>query len=387
MTEFVTAEEWFASGCRVYYDPKLKAILPEKKKGTTVSVFERVVIPEHSNRDGKWLTMLPGFPHGSFGYSRVESLLQANTNLNTDVPRLYVEYVGQGNSDKPKEGYLYSTMDRANLVEAQWKAHGVKNTVVVTMDFSSLVMMELMARQQAREAKGIRYPRMEHVLSVNGGFFADGHSMVGITNGMPLIRERFGRVSSSAAQRSNYVFNKMLLPLYSPEYRRAKICRQEIKETQKAIRLHQGTRTMVQMAHFVDEHKKRSERWNLLELYRSYCKEQDISFHLIFSEKDEFEHEQLYLIQRRMKHCDDNKVYTEKIAGGHMASFEQAGTLVDRILSVVHKAKEVKEKPQRSWANTDSPRTSHMSWASSPRSETCVDYGLSSSGTGYGLAY
>eukprot|EP00522_Entomoneis_paludosa_P013751 CAMPEP_0172444486 /NCGR_PEP_ID=MMETSP1065-20121228/4511_1 /TAXON_ID=265537 /ORGANISM="Amphiprora paludosa, Strain CCMP125" /LENGTH=386 /DNA_ID=CAMNT_0013195029 /DNA_START=54 /DNA_END=1214 /DNA_ORIENTATION=+ len=385
VTQLVTAEEWFSSGRRVYFDPKLKAIVAEKQKDRTVSVFERVVIPDHSNKDGKWLTMLPGFPHGSYGFSRVESLLQANKNLNADVPRLYVEYVGQGNSDKPKEGYVYNTIERANLVEAQWKAHGVKTTVVVTMDFSSLVMMELMDRQKAREAKGIRYPRMEHVLSVNGGFFADGHTHTGIGNGTPLVRDRFGRVSASAAQRSNMVMNKMLLPLYSPEYRRAKVCRQEIKECQKAIRLHQGTRALANMNHFVDEHKKRADRWDLLSLYQSYCEDQDISFHLIFSEKEEFENEQFGLVKRRMKPFSD-KVRAEKIAGGHMAMFEQAGTLVNRILNVVHKAKEVKEKSQRSWADTESPTgsTSSMSWTS-PRAAQ-VDYGLSSS-VGYGLAY
>mmetsp|Transcript_22608 Transcript_22608/g.49353 ORF Transcript_22608/g.49353 Transcript_22608/m.49353 type:complete len:400 (+) Transcript_22608:98-1297(+) len=399
MTELVTAEQWFESGRRVIYDTKHKAIVDEKKKGTTVSVFTRVIIPDHTNVEGLWLTILPGFPEGSYGFSRVESMLATQRNLNADLPRMVFDYIGQGNSEKPKE-YQYSTIERANLVEALWKANGVKTTLVVTMDFSSLVLLELLVRQKNRENKGIKYPRMEHVLSINGGFFAEGHTYTGIANGTPLVRDRFGKVSSSAAQRSNMVFNKMIMPLYSNDYRRSKICRQEAKETQKAIRLHQGTRAMAQMTNFVDEHKQRAERWDFPMLYRSYCKDQGISFHLVYSEQDEFEQNQVALIQRRMKPYAD-KVQLEKIAGGHMANFEQAGVIVDRILQLAHRAKEVVEKPKRSWANTDaqaSPTTStyngsssytgSMSWTSaSPRSAE-VDYGLgSSSSFGIGVAH
>ena len=396
-SSLITADAWFASGQRVLYNTKHKTIVDEKKK-ETIKVFEKIVMPPHSNSEGKWLTMLPGFPTGSFGFSKIESLLQQNQNLNGDVPRLYVEYVGQGNSDKPKEGtYLYNTIERANLVEALWKAHNVKTTIIVSMDFSSLVMLELLARQKAREAKGIRYPRMEHVLSVNGSYFADGHAHTGLGNNTPLIRDKFGSVSSGAAQRSDMIFKKMLSPLFSAEYRKAhaKGCRKETKEILKAVRLHQGARIMAPTATFIDEHKQRADRWNLRTLYGSYCTDHDISFHILSSERDPFEAEQTTLVKYRMKEYSQN-VRTERLSGGYFACFEQADKLVSAIVSLVHKAKEVREKPQKSWAIVEPSPTaslattnseSQLSWTSSSTRTATVDYGLGSSSSSFGLAY
>ena len=370
----VSADDWFASGKRVHFDGKRKEIADKKGKDT-ITVFHRVVVPACSNPDATWLSMLPGFPYGSYGYAKIETLLQSNKKLDADVPRLYVEYVGQGNSDKPKEQYSYGTIERANLVEAHWKAQNVKTTVLVTMDFSSLVMLELLQRQKARESKGIRYPRIEHVMSVNGSFFADGHSH-GVMN-TPLVKSAFGPMSSSTAQRSSYVFNKMLLPLYSKEYRKSdpKLFREEMKETQKSIRLHQGTRTMAQMTSFVDDHKNRADRWDLLSIFQDYCKEQDITFHIIGSEQDQFVGNQLDLVQHRMKACG-SKVVTEKIPGGHMAASEQALLLANRVVGVVQKGKSHEKKPQRTWAQVDSPTYSKNSWTSPRESTVSMDYGL-----------
>ncbi len=64
-------------------------------------------------------------------------------------PRLYVEPVGQGDSDKPRN-YRYSTMERADLVEALWRHHGVRRTVVVTFDYTSLALLELLRRTAER---------------------------------------------------------------------------------------------------------------------------------------------------------------------------------------------------------------------------------------------
>ena len=60
-------------------------------------------------------------------------------------------------------------MERADLVEAQWRAHGIRNTVLVTFDYSSLVMLELLQHQRdERVEKGMSSIRKQHVLSING---------------------------------------------------------------------------------------------------------------------------------------------------------------------------------------------------------------------------
>jgi len=63
-------------------------------------------------------------------------------------------------------------MERADLVEALWKAEGIRSTFVVTFDYSSLVVLEILSRQQERLDKGADLgPRIEGVLLISGWLF------------------------------------------------------------------------------------------------------------------------------------------------------------------------------------------------------------------------
>src|SRR2546421_5792435 len=142
----VTAAEWFGGGQRIPYDPESARVLTEKEAAATpgaLRVFERVAAAE-PDADTVWLTLLPGFPDGSYGWAQVDRMLGGDLG-----PRLYVEPVGQGDSDKPRD-YPYSTVERANLIEALWRHHGVRRTVVVTFDYTSLPLLELLRRQLER---------------------------------------------------------------------------------------------------------------------------------------------------------------------------------------------------------------------------------------------
>src|SRR5438874_341454 len=170
----VTASEWFASGARWPYDPIAKTML-ERPAGEgpvqPLRVFEKVVATPRVDADTRWLTMLPGYPDGSYGYAQVDRYLGPEPG-----PRLYVEYLGQGNSDKPAR-YRYSSIERADLIQAQWRAHGIRRTMVVSFDFSSLALLELLRRQQERDAAGDHSAAtIDAVFIVNGWLFADSHS-------------------------------------------------------------------------------------------------------------------------------------------------------------------------------------------------------------------
>jgi pimeloyl-ACP methyl ester carboxylesterase len=346
-----TVDAWFAGGRRLQYDPVRKLIVESTAKQTsTIGVFERVALPVLPRQNTRWATFLPGFPDGSYGYAKVNQRLQT---INT--PRIFVEYVGQGDSDKPKK-YTYSTMERADLVEALWIFHHVKRTVLVTFDYSSLVMMELLQRQKERMAEGIRFPFIEHVLTINGGLFADGHSHPFTTT--PLLKTWFGKMGSSMAQRSSSVFNKkMLKPLYSEEYQATELTQQELREMEKAIRRNKCTCFMSDVAGFVDEHKEEenSKRWNLYHIYLDFCKDQGITFHIVGSEKDQFEHLQIPLARERLgEYCPG--VNIETIPGGHLSMAEQVDRIVECIHLLVHK--EEIGQPTRSCTNMEAPATS-----------------------------
>jgi hypothetical protein len=70
-----------------------------------------------------------------------------------------------------------------------------------TFDYSSLVVLELLARQEERLGRGERLAtRIESVFIANGGLFADAHSHPWQTT--PLLKTPFGALSMRRVQRS-----------------------------------------------------------------------------------------------------------------------------------------------------------------------------------------
>src|SRR4029077_19993226 len=202
----VTAAEWFGGGQRIPYDPDSARVLTEEEAVATpgaLRVFERVAATER-DAGTVWLTLLPGFPDGSYGWAQVDGMLGDDLG-----PRLYVARVGQGDSDKPRD-YPYSTVERANLVEALWRHHGVRRTVVVTFDYTSLALLELLRRQLERRpperatSRGTAGPVITAAFMVNGGLFADAHTHP--WRGTPLLRTPLGALGMRRAQRSSRVF-------------------------------------------------------------------------------------------------------------------------------------------------------------------------------------
>ena len=343
-----TADDWFAGGRRVRFDPKHKRII-RSEDPESLLVFERTFLPmgKTPSPGARWLTMLPGFPDGSYGFAKVESLLEQRV---MSTPRLYVEYVGQGDSEKPSKNYKYSTIERADLVEAQWRAHGIKRTVVVSFDYSSIVLLELMRRQQENPS----FPtKIEHVLMMNGGLFADGHSHPWSTT--PLLKTRIGRMGSVMAQRSNMVFDTMLGPLYSKSYRASnrKQMKREMRETEKAIRRHHGATFLSNAAGFVDEHKKHHDRWDLYNIFVENLQQQGVSVHLVGSDEDRFEHRQIDLARERLKPFYP-QVKTERITGGHLSTAEKPEDMADMILALASKSSALfgDTRVRPAWADT-----------------------------------
>src|SRR4051794_14185005 len=198
---WVSAAEWFAGGQRVPYDPGSARTLTEEQAAATpgaLRVFERVA-GAGNDPDRAWLTLLPGFPDGSYGWAQVDALLGDGLG-----PRLYVEPVGQGDSDKPRD-YQYSTVERADLVEALWRHHGVRRTVVVTFDYTSLALLELLRCRLDRTASSdLGATVITAAVMINGGLFADAHTHP--WQGTALLRSPLGALGMRGWQRSPRAF-------------------------------------------------------------------------------------------------------------------------------------------------------------------------------------
>ncbi len=103
------------------------------------------------------------------------------------------DLVGQGDSDKPR-AYRYSTVERADLVQALWRYHGVRRTVVATFDYTSLALLELLRRQLDST---MATPAITAALMVNGGLFADAHTHLWQTT--PVLRTPLGALGMRRA--------------------------------------------------------------------------------------------------------------------------------------------------------------------------------------------
>jgi pimeloyl-ACP methyl ester carboxylesterase len=318
----VTAAEWFAGGERIAYDPGSARVLTEIEAAATpgaLRVFERVADAEH-DADPVWLTLLPGFPDGSYGWAQVDRMLGADIG-----PRLYVEPVGQGDSDKPRD-YPYSTVERADLVEALWRHHGVRRTVVVTFDYTSLALLELLRRQleQRQPERTDARPAITAVLMVNGGLFADAHTHP--WQGTPLLRSPLGALAMRGWQRSPRAFENgwKQARLHPRGYRRAP---GELAELWSAITRRDGAAFLHNAAGFVKEHRRHAQRWDLAAIAGEL--DGAVALYVGGSEEDPYEHRQVPAARERVPQAE---ILT--FPGGHLTTGEHPDLLAAAIREV-----------------------------------------------------
>jgi pimeloyl-ACP methyl ester carboxylesterase len=323
----VTAAEWFGGGQRIPYDPQAARMLTEEEAVATpgaLRVFERTVGAERK-ADTVWLTMLPGFPDGSYGWAQVDRMLGDDLG-----PRLYVEPVGQGDSDKPRD-YPYSTVERADLIGALWRHHGVRSTVVVTFDYTSLALLELLRRQierrpleRAASAGGTAGPGITAAFMVNGGLFADRHTHP--WRGTPLLRTPLGALGMRRAQGSPRVFATAMTQarMYSRGYHPTT---EERGEMWSAVTRRDGAAFLHNAAGFVGEHRRHAQRWDLAAIARDLGGA--VALYVGGSDEDPYEHRQVPAARERVPHAE---VLT--FPGGHLTTSEHPDLLAAAVRDI-----------------------------------------------------
>jgi pimeloyl-ACP methyl ester carboxylesterase len=317
----VTAAEWFADGQRIPYDPESARILTEEEAAVApgaLRVFERVATTGH-DADAVWLTLLPGFPDGSYGWAQVDRILGDGPG-----PRLYVEPVGQGDSDKPRH-YSYSTIERADLVGALWRHHGVRRTVVVTIDYTSLALLELLRRQLERTASGgTAAPVITAAFMINGGLFADAHTHP--WRGTPLLRSPLGALAMREWQRSPRAFPAgwKQAGMYSRSYHPTP---GELTELWSAITRRDGAAFVHNAAGFVGEHRRHAQRWDLAAIAREL--DGTVALYVGGSQEDPYERRQIPAARERVPQAE---VLT--FPGGHLTTGEHPDLLAAAIRDI-----------------------------------------------------
>jgi pimeloyl-ACP methyl ester carboxylesterase len=299
-----SAQAWFAGGERIGYDPKARAMV--QAQGAALNVFWR--------REGELahaVSFLPGFPDGSFGWAKVLPHLPNAA----EMPKLFVEYVGMGDSDKPKD-YAYSTAERADLLEAIWRDLSLQSTTLVAFDFSSLVVLEHLRRRLERSERGEAQggPDIRGVFIFNGGLFTDGHSHPWYTT--PMLRLLPNRARRGLG-RPFALFKRTpgVRKMWSKSYH---VTDAEIRELHSAMDRHDGLFYLAAGAGFVADHKAQGDRLDFDRLFKVYRDQ----FPVLVggSDEDPFEHRQVDLAQERLGNLG---LQIERLPGGHLTTNEQ----------------------------------------------------------------
>ena len=309
-----SAEAWFAGGERLPYDPGTNVV------GTPNAGLEIFVRREGGAAHP--VTFLPGYPDGSFGWAKVlRHLPHAD-----EMAKLFVEYVGMGDSDKPKD-YRYSTAERTDLVEALWRHFGVQSTTLVAFDFSSLVVLEHLRRRLERAGRGepAGGPRLRGVFIFNGGLFTRGHSHPWYTTPVlrrlpPRARQRLGR--------SFWQFKLVARVMWSRGYR---VSDAEIAELLDVMRRRDGVFYIAAAAGFVADHRAQGKRLDFGALFEAYRRL--LPFLVGGSDEDPFEHRQVDMAEQ--SHAAQG-LRIARLPGGHLTTSEQPEALAELIAAFDH---------------------------------------------------
>jgi pimeloyl-ACP methyl ester carboxylesterase len=301
-----SADVWFAGGEHIGYDPKARVTV--RAEDAPLEVFLR--------REGNVahaVSFLPGFPDGSFGWAKVLPHLPNAAKM----PKLFFDYVGMGDSDKPKD-YAYSTAERTDLVEAIWRDLSVQSTTLVAFDFSSLVVLEHLRRRLERAERGepAGGPDIRGVFIFNGGLFPGRHSHPWYTTPMLRLlptraRQRLGR--------SFTLFKMMMGVMWSKGYQ---VTDAEIREIHSAMDRHDGLFYLAAGAGFAADHKAQRDRLDFGRLFTAY--RDRFPFLVGGSNEDPFEHRQVDLAEERLGKLG---LRIARLSGGHLTTSEQPEAL------------------------------------------------------------
>jgi pimeloyl-ACP methyl ester carboxylesterase len=216
---------WFDGGARE------TVRLPD---GRSHDIFVRIA----GRDDGRWLTMLHGFPTCSYDFAPlVEPLTAAGHRL------LLFDFLGFGDSDKPKAPYRYA--DQVAITGALWVRYGVERTGVVAHDYGVSVAQELLAAQDER---------LTRVAFMNGGLYPHLHRQNAILKALraPVVGALVARLSNERT------FARNMRSIFSDAHQPSD---DELHQLWLSVARRDGHHNYHRLVKYIDERRQNAERW------------------------------------------------------------------------------------------------------------------------------
>ncbi|MDX1611511.1 MAG: alpha/beta hydrolase [Candidatus Thermoplasmatota archaeon] len=231
MAEGLDLQAWWESGARTSF---------EVSSLGEVSLFTRT----QGEGAGPWTTFWHGFPTSSWDWAPVAA------HLGEDRPRLFLDHLGFGASDKPAT-WRHSFQDQLALCLGAWAHHGVEETLLVCHDYSVTLAQEVLARMDEGRWTG---PEITAVLLLNGGLF---YSAIQPRPIQRLLRSRItGPLVSRLITQGS--FERAMQRIVSDEH---PFTRDELAQHWQAIERSGGRRLAHRLARYQDEREAHEARW------------------------------------------------------------------------------------------------------------------------------
>lgn len=193
------------------------------------------------------LVCIHGFPSASWDWHALwPELCQRFSRV------IAPDMLGFGWSDKPRD-HNYSLMEQADLHEALLKAEGIRRCHLLAHDYGVSVAQELLARHQARQARGDDTLDIQSVCLLNGGLFPETHRPRLIQT---LLRTPLGPLL--AALTNERSFARSFAAVFGPDTRPDAT---GMHEFWQLLTHDGGQRIMHRLIRYIDERRLHRERW------------------------------------------------------------------------------------------------------------------------------
>ena len=202
--------------------------------GTTREVFVRIEGPA----DGRWLTLLHGFPTCSYDFAPlVDPLTTAGHRL------LMLDFLGFGDSDKPKTTYRYA--DQVRITTELWDRYDIDRTGLVVHDYAVSVGQALLASHG---------PRITRAAFMNGGLYAHLHRPIAIQRALmaPVVGAVVARLSNERA------FARNMRGIFSDDHQPSD---EELHQHWLGIARRDGHRNYHRLIRYIDERRENAGAW------------------------------------------------------------------------------------------------------------------------------